>query len=221
VIAKRVSRLYPRHLRSYVYWKVRSDPAYGAVLDHLRGRETEPVLDLGCGIGLLALLLRERGFSGPITGIDIDERKIAIARRIGRDVEFIRGSAAGPLPPNRNVVLLDLLQYLDTPSQGQILANVARAVPPGGVVVIRQGIRDGSWRYKLTKFVDNIGRAIRWNRGGRMNFPAREEILRHFDGFRIETMPLRGKLPYNNYLFVLTRPAAARPAESRTSTPAP
>jgi SAM-dependent methyltransferase len=211
LIAKRVSDLYDRRLRSYVYWKLRMDPAYGAVLDRLRGREQEPLLDLGCGVGILPFFLREHGFTGPIAGIDIDERKIAAARNAGKNVEFIRGSAAAPLPSNRNVVLLDLLQYVDTPSQQQILANAARVVPPGGVAIIRQGIRDDSWRYRFTRFVDEIGRAIRWNRGGRMNFPSREELVRHFDGFELETTPLWGRTPYNNYLFVFTRIGVRRP----------
>lgn len=214
MIAKRISELYEHRLRSYVYWKVRMDPAYPAVAARLRGRESEPLLDLGCGVGILPFFLREHGFTGAITGIDIDERKIEAARKVGSDVEFICGSAAQTLPANRNVVLLDLLQYVDTPTQQQILANVARAVPPGGVVVIRQGIRDGSWRYKFTHFVDEIGRAIRWNRGGRMNFPTREEIVRHFDGFEIEATPMWGRTPYNNYIFVLTRiSATAHPPE--------
>ena len=213
MIAKRVSRLYERRLQSYVYWKLRMDPAYAAVRERLRGREHEPLLDLGCGVGILPFFLREHGFTGPIAGIDFDERKIAAGRAVGRDVELIRGDATGPLPPDRNVVLLDLLQYVDSRSQQTILANVARTVPPGGVAIIRQGLRDDSWRYRVTRFVDAIGRAIRWNRGGRMNFPTREAILSFFEGFDVEVTPLWGKTPYNNYLLVLTRPATARPAE--------
>jgi 2-polyprenyl-3-methyl-5-hydroxy-6-metoxy-1,4-benzoquinol methylase len=214
VIAKRVSSRYERRLRGYVYWKLRLDPSYPAVLEHLD--RNLPLLDLGCGVGVLAFFLREHGFTAPIRGIDIDERKIAAARDVATHydgVEFVHGSATDPLPPQRNVVILDLLQYVGSMAQQEILRNAAAVVPPGGVAIIRQGIRDDSWRYRCTHFVDTIGRAIRWNRGTRMNFPTREEIVAAFDGFDVHVTPLWGRTPYNNYLFVFTRRAAARPAE--------
>jgi 2-polyprenyl-3-methyl-5-hydroxy-6-metoxy-1,4-benzoquinol methylase len=216
LIAKRVSSLYERRLRSYVYWKIRMDPSYPAVAAQLRGREHEPLLDLGCGAGLLSFYLRESGFTAPITGIDFDARKIDAARRASRvilrredaegpSLEFICADATKPLPQGRNVVVLDLLQYVNTAAQQQILRNVAQTVPKGGIVVMRQGIRDDSRRYKFTHLVDTIGRAIRWNRGEPMNFPTREEIVGAFDGFTATITPMWGRTPYNNYLFVFVR----------------
>lgn len=208
MIAKRVSGLYERRLRSYVYWKIRMDPSYPAVAQRLRGREHQPLLDLGCGAGLLSFYLRESGFTAPITGIDFDERKIEAAKRASsgmRDLEFLCADAAGPLPQGRNVVVLDLLQYVTNAAQQTILRNVAAAVPKGGIVVMRQGIRDESWRYKFTHLVDTFGRAIRWNRGTPMNFPTREEIVSAFEGFDAEITPMWGSTPYNNYLFVFVR----------------
>jgi hypothetical protein len=75
------------------------------------------------------------------------------------------------------------------------------------VAVIRQGIRDRSWRYRLTHAVDAIGRAIRWNRGQPMNFPTREEIEEAFTGFESDVTPLWGRTPYNNYLLVFRKPS--------------
>ena len=208
MIAKRLSRLYERRLQSYVYWKVRLDPAYPAVLEALRGHAERPVIDLGCGAGVLALFLRESGFRAPIVGVDFDERKIAAAQTAAApydDVRFLRADAQDPLPAGHNVVMLDLLQYVDSDAQRRILANVAKAIPRGGVAILRQGIRDGSWRYRFTHFVDEVGRAIRWNRGGRMNFPTREMLVEAFTGFDVLSMPLWGRTPYNNYLFVFMR----------------
>ena len=37
-------------------------------------RESVALLDLGCGLGLLAFCLREHGLTVPIHGIDYDER---------------------------------------------------------------------------------------------------------------------------------------------------
>lgn len=209
MIAKRLSRLYGRRLRSYVYWKVRLDPAYPAVLERLRPYDPRPLLDLGCGVGVFAFFLREHGIRAPIIGVDFDERKIDVARTTAtryRDVDFIRGDVRDPLPDNHNVVLIDVLQYFDTADQQRILANVAKAVPAGGVAILRQGIRDGSLRYRLQRIVDASGRAIRWLRAEKLNFPTRDEIVAAFGSeFEAEIIPLWGRMPYNNYLFVFQR----------------
>ncbi len=210
-IARRLASIYDRRsLREYARWKVRSDPAYGAAFEHLR-RQRAPLVDVGCGVGLLAFFLRELGYDAPIVGVDFDERKIEVARRAAtryRAIEFIGGDARDPLPADHNVVMLDVLQYFDDASQQKILANAAHAVPPGGVVVIRQGIRDGSWRHRLTAVVDVLGRATRWMKAESLNFPTREQIVSAFPGFESEIRPLWGRTPYNNYLLVFRRPSS-------------
>src|SRR5690606_33465604 len=64
----------------YARAKLRSDPLYRGVVDALRGSDA-PLLDLGCGIGLLAHALRAGGVSMPYRGVDNDARKIESARR--------------------------------------------------------------------------------------------------------------------------------------------
>jgi SAM-dependent methyltransferase len=194
-----------------VRWKVQSDPLYAGVLEALRGYD-QPLIDVGCGVGLLAFFLREHGYDAPIIGIDFDDRKIDLARKAAanyRAIDFIRGDARAPLPPGHNVLLLDVLHYFDPASQQVILRNAAEAVPPGGVAVIRQGIRDRSWRYRMSSTVDAFGRAIRWMRAENLIYPTREEVLAPFAGFDAEVRPLWGRTPYNNYLFVLRRAASS------------
>ena len=207
-IAERLAANYDgRSLQSYVRWKVRADPAYAAVCDVLQGR-SRPVVDLGCGIGLLALYLREHGYAAPIVGIDFDERKIEAARKAAEryvGIELISGDARDPLPQDHDVVILDILHYFDSASQQTILANAARAAGDDGLVVIRQGIRDGSWRYRLTEFVDALARVFRWMKAEHLNFPTREEIEAPFTDFVAVVRPLWGRMPYNNYLFVFRR----------------
>ena len=50
-LSNRLAALYDRRaLQGYVRWKVRTDPAYAAALEGLRGHEF-PLVDLGCGVG--------------------------------------------------------------------------------------------------------------------------------------------------------------------------
>lgn len=205
----RIASLYDRRdVRSYVRWKVRGDPAYAAVLAHLRDRD-EPLIDLGCGIGILPFFLREHGFRAPIIGVDFDKRKIEIAQRAAtryRGIDFIVADARQELPEHHNVVMLDLLHYLDRDTQQQVLANVARVA---NLAILRQGVRDSSWRYRMTAAVDAFARAIHWMRAETLNYPAREDITAAFKGFTSEVTPLWGRLPYNNYLFVFRRAASS------------
>lgn len=215
-IAERLAALYDRRsLQGYVRWKVRTDPAYSAVRDALRGRSAA-VVDLGCGIGLLPFYLREHGHAGPIVGIDFDRRKIEVARKAAErydGIEFLSGDARDALPRGRDVIILDILHYFDSASQRAILENAARAAGDDGVIVIRQGLRDGSWRYRLTAFVDGLARLLRWMKAERLNFPTRASIEAPFAGFDAEVRPLWGRMPYNSYLFVFRRRAAAHRPE--------
>ena len=57
----RVASRFPRGwLRSYVKSKLRRDPIFPAAYELLHGSKG-PILDVGCGVGLLAFYLRERG----------------------------------------------------------------------------------------------------------------------------------------------------------------
>jgi len=197
-VARRVAVLYPtRFLRSYVRWKIAADPVYDAVFRHARG----PIVDLGCGAGVLAAYLRARGFDAPIVGVDHDVRKIEAARGLGlRDAMFEVADAAS-IAMRGTVTMLDLLHYFDDAAQRSLLARAAEA----NVVVIRDGVRDGSWRYRATYAQETFARGIRWLKADRLNFPLRETIAGAFAGFESEIVPLWGRMPFNNYLFVFKR----------------
>jgi len=71
---------------------------------------SDPIIDLGCGVGLLAFYLRERGVRTPILGIDCDAGKIARAKEIGtnyKDIEFVRQDARQPLPGKGTILLIE------------------------------------------------------------------------------------------------------------------
>lgn len=204
-VANRIASLYERRsLQSYARWKVRMDEVYEMVVDVL-GNRSAPVVDVGCGVGILPFYLREHGHTGQIVGFDFDARKIAEARKAAkryRGIDFVTADARSPLPDGHDVVLLDVLQYLDPRDHPAILANAARAARDGGVVIIRQGIADGSWRHRASMLVDGFGRLIRWMRAERLRYPSRETLLAAFEGFDAEIRPLWGRTPFNNYLFV-------------------
>jgi SAM-dependent methyltransferase len=210
--AGRIAAQYDsRFLRYYVRSKLATDPLYRAVGRHLR-EQANPIVDVGCGIGLMAFWLREHGFTLPITAFDHDSSKVDVARRIAAnysDVTLLVGDARAPLPAGHSVLLLDTLQYFASEDQVRILRNASAAVPNGGVVIIRGGVRDSTWRYGVTYAVEALARGVGWLKAERVNFPTRASIETAFDGFeahfQTHVEPLWGVTPFNNYLFVLKR----------------
>jgi 2-polyprenyl-3-methyl-5-hydroxy-6-metoxy-1,4-benzoquinol methylase len=78
----RVASLFDtRFLQYYTRGKLSRDPVYDAVIARLRG-STLPLLDVGCGAGIFAFYLRECGLEMPLTGIDHDAKKIAVANTV-------------------------------------------------------------------------------------------------------------------------------------------
>ena len=124
---KRISKLCVRLWeRFYAQAKLGSDPVYGAVTRNLEGT-TLPVLDIGCGIGLLAFYLREAGFTPDVTGFDYDAQKIDSAKRMAKHsghsgLSFKTGDARTSMPEfSGNVVILDILQFFTQPEQEVLL----------------------------------------------------------------------------------------------------
>ena len=205
-VARRVAALYPmRFLRAYVRWKVATDAVYDAVFERVRGT-SDALVDVGCGVGILAAVLRQRGFAPSITGVDHDARKIAVARSRGLpDATFSAGDARDGLALRGTVVMLDLLHYFSDADQASILA---RAAAGANLVIIRDALRDGTWRYRMTYLQEAFARGVRWLKAERLHFPARDTILGAFSGFDAEIAPLWGRTPFNNYLFVFRRSSA-------------
>jgi 2-polyprenyl-3-methyl-5-hydroxy-6-metoxy-1,4-benzoquinol methylase len=198
-------------LRGYVSGKLRIDPMYEIVFDYLY-RTNLPILDLGCGVGILLYYLRHRGLQQRMTGVDWDSGRIAVAQRIARtnykNLSFIHQDARRPIQFQGHVTLLDLLHYIDDLGQRRLLNMVAESIAPGGAAIIRQCPRDASTRFRLTHAVEHIGRALCWHKCSTITFPTRETIAQPFRGrgFIEEILPMWGRTPFNNYLFVFRRP---------------
>jgi ubiquinone/menaquinone biosynthesis C-methylase UbiE len=97
------------------------------------------VLDLGCGTGTLALMIKEMHPEATITGVDIDPKILAIARNkiagANVDVRLVEGSATAPpfAPASFDRVLTSLmLHHLTTPQKRAALAAVRGVLRPGG-----------------------------------------------------------------------------------------
>ena len=121
--ARVAARFRERWLRMYAKRKLQSDPIFPAVFELLRYSDF-PVVDVGCGVGLLALYLRERSFRPAVSGIDRDERKIERARAVSHGYEglrFVQFDATKQVRDTGNIALIDVLHYLSPNDQRNLV----------------------------------------------------------------------------------------------------
>jgi SAM-dependent methyltransferase len=216
--AQAIERIVARYRRwrhqRYVRGKLKWDPLFDAVVPIFAG-STRPLLDIGCGLGLLGQYLREAGFRAPYSGIDPDNAKIDEARAAATagalDIAFDVGSAASLPAFSGDVALIDVLHYLPADLQRQALNDAALRVLPAGLLVIRSVLNDASWRYRVTIIEERIAAVLGWMRFATGHFPRREDIespLRSL-GFAVRTEPLWGNTPFASYLIVARRERVA------------
>ncbi|MDQ3198192.1 MAG: class I SAM-dependent methyltransferase [Verrucomicrobiota bacterium] len=212
--ARVAARFGERWLRIYALRKLRSDPVFPAAFELFAGSD-QPLVDVGCGVGLLAFYLRERNFRPPINGLDTDRRKVeranAVASGVYHDLQFIEQDACDPIAATGNIVLFDLLHYLRPEDQSRLLDRLAPRVAPGGMLVIRDCPRDDNWRYWLTYLGERFAQGTTWNMKAALHFPTREKVFAAFeeDEFSRAVEPLWGRTPFNNHLFIFRRHAVA------------
>ena len=204
---------YNGHLRRcYVQAKLATDPVYAATAAALAGSAL-PVLDIGCGIGLLGQYLHMQGHAPAYLGLDHDPRKVLAgqraAQRIGQLAAIeLRCADAHDLPSMQgDVTVLDVLHYLSAADQLSLLQLAARYLAPRGKLIIRNVLREPNWRFHATRIEEFFLQASGWIRGGPQHYPTDAELRAPLEraGLDVSIKPLRGRTPFNSYLIVAQR----------------
>ncbi len=142
-------RVLPPSWRWFTYGKLQWDPVYRLLIADVRpwGR----VLDLGCGTGLGALVVHQRGADASWSGIDLDARKVAIAELLLRQLPGAETwtTRVDRLPlteavPADTVLALDILHYWPLSEQETLVRWMRSCLQPGGIVWLREGTIEGA-----------------------------------------------------------------------------
>ncbi len=89
-------------------------------------------LDLACGTGDIAILVREQG-AGLVIGVDLTPRMLALARVKGDGVRYAAGDmGALPLPASSVDLVTTGYGLRNVPDLDVALAEIARVLKPGG-----------------------------------------------------------------------------------------
>jgi uncharacterized protein (DUF2062 family)/precorrin-6B methylase 2 len=204
----------PARDRHYARWKYRLDPGYdlaAAALAEHAGPAAARVCDLGCGLGLLTLLLKEAGAQAAITAVDWDPRKLAVARAAAAGlagVDFTEQDLTRVAPPACDAAaLIDVLHYLPPAIQDEVLARVAAALTPGGRLVVREA--DRARGLGLGRTLERLGTWLGWHRtAGEFHYRRAADLTVRLEalGLAVRLRAARSWLHPANVLLVADKP---------------
>jgi SAM-dependent methyltransferase len=200
--------------------KLAGDPAYRAILERglLQGRPR--VLDLGCGLGLLAAVLRAaercaedggwpagwpaapRGLS--IRGIELMPHTVQRARRaLGGAAEIVQGDIrSADFGAADAVVILDVLHYIEAAAHRGLLARVHATLPPAGLLLLRVADAAGGLRFRCGQCWDQavmLARGRGWIRQHCRSLGEWRTLLLEC-GFDSQVMSMSEGTPFANVL---------------------
>ncbi|HVR88560.1 MAG TPA: class I SAM-dependent methyltransferase [Candidatus Limnocylindria bacterium] len=173
------------------------------------------IVDLGCGQGLFANLLTEAAPNRRVLGIDLDARKIGVARSTIQGRESLRfevGDILHETPPKCDAIaIIDVLYLLSPADQEAILRKAATALVENAPLIVKAQERAPGARYALTYTQELVAAALGLARGGArgFHFQARDDARAMFEraGFLVDVIEMPHR-PYTDVVY-LARKAPA------------
>ena len=136
-------RRLTRHYDKVVSWTTRESVFRQKLLNQANVGENDRVLDLACGTGTMALMIKSRHPGTVVAGLDGDPQILALARqktkRARLDIEFSQGlSFSMPYPSSEFDVVFSSLffHHLKPDEKSRTMAEVHRVLKPGGMLHI-------------------------------------------------------------------------------------
>jgi SAM-dependent methyltransferase len=167
------------------------------------------VLDIGCGFGLFSLYYAATGRGRVLRGVDLDRRRIALARRAAArlaldNVVYEEGDARHFKGDTEVAAayMLDIVHHVAPSAVPPLLRQLHRAVMPGGVLLVKDvDTRPAPKRWftwMLDKAMDPRAPVRYW---------ASEELTAALEGagFTVRRHLMVDVLPYPHVLYVCTR----------------
>ena len=136
--------------------------AAGLLARHLGSSVSGPILDAGCGTGLVGETLAILGY-GPITGCDLSPEMIAAARRTGvyADVTVANMATGLPFPDNAFAAFTCIGSFGPGHAPPESLRHLARVTRPGGIGVFN--LLSATWESQgFPAVIDGLKAAGHW-----------------------------------------------------------
>lgn len=208
-LAKKAAARYPardRTARHFAFGKLTGDPAFAYMLREKLLPPSGPILDLGCGQGVLAALLAAAGDDASrVRGIDLMARDVERAQHAVAEAQFVAGDIrTAPFGTAAGVVILDVLHYIGFAEQEAVLRRVREALAGGGLLLLRVADAAPTLRFRITLAVDRAVMALRGHGAGRLCCRPLSEWIALLGnlGFQVRAEPMSRGTPFANVLLV-------------------
>jgi len=195
-------------VRLYVTLRARYYPV-DVYLEHLPAHGQ--IMDLGCGYGVLTLLLALLCPGATFIGCDPDGRRIESATRAARGLANVSFRVAGwehlGAGDFHAIILGDVLHHIPSERQGLVLRTVADRLHPEGILLINETDPSTSrrWRYWWNYFSD----VLLYPAGQRCFFRTPQEMnaLLRQAGLTMHSRPLDPAYGFATILYHCTKSA--------------
>lgn len=176
--------------------------------------ERGEILDLGCGFGLFDAVLALAAPGRRVTGRDVDEGKVARARRLFGDLAAFEVKGVGEEEDAAwdAVVFYDVLHHLDDADAA--LRSAARALRPGGRLVVKENDVRPLWKHGISLAVEWVATRSELTRSAPVRFRTPEAWGKAVQAaglrlLRCGHLPAREGFFVPHALIVAERPGAA------------
>jgi len=156
------------------------------------------LLDIGAGHGILSVLARERGAKAVM--VDPDPRKVRRFERIQSVIGFddcIRGMFDV-------IALVDVLYKLPLADWDPLLARIARRLPPGGMLLIKEHDPTARFKQRWNRTQERIASAMHVTLGETFSYETPQEFERRLraHGFEVVHQRIDRAYPHAHVLYV-------------------
>jgi 2-polyprenyl-3-methyl-5-hydroxy-6-metoxy-1,4-benzoquinol methylase len=168
------------------------------------------ILDVGCGFGLFAAYFGQTHPRRRIVGIDPNERRIGIARRVAarlelRDHEFLVGDVrdtplAGPFDA---AYVLDVMHHLPQGEQRGVLARLRDLLAPGGMLVVKDITTEPRSGLLFTEALDRL--MVGWSEPLAYRHHREWGEMLVGLGFKVRMVRVPDLLPYPHVVIAATK----------------
>ncbi len=170
------------------------------------------VLDLGCGFGLFSLYYAQVLPGLRFHGVDVDARRVGIAREAGRrlglaNVEYAVGDARDFRASREyaGAYMLDIVHHVEPAAVRPLLAELHAALAPGACLLVKDVDTRPAYKRWFTHALDLLV-----SPGSPPHYWAAETLQAALEeaGFRVFRHSMVDVLPYPHVLYVCRKPGA-------------
>ena len=166
------------------------------------------LLDVGCGFGLFSLYYALQSPGRQLTGYDISERRIPLARTSAaalgvsdrtafhqQDVTGLQVEAGA----YDAAYMLDILHHVPTAAHEELIRSIHRALAPGGILLLKDIDCYPWWKVLFTWVLD-----VAMTPSAPPNYVPRSDVTALLEriGFDVKIHAFRDILPYPHALYI-------------------